>query len=567
MTEEAPADMRRSPHHVLAILALLLAGLTDMAIAELPPRTPLDDYIDKPDASYRWQIANETHRDGVRSFVIDMVSQIWLSSAEVDRPEWRHWLILSIPDGIATDVALLYIGGGRNGAEPPTAANQRMDAIARATGTVVAELRMVPNQPLMFHGDGMSRSEDDLIGYTWDQYLQTGNATWLARNPMVKSAVRAMDTVTAVMALPAQGSRPVTRFVVAGGSKRGWTTWLTGAVDRRVVAIVPIVIDVLNADVSMRHHFAAYGFWGVSIGNYVDHRIMTRLSDPRLADLYRVVDPYYYRHRLTMPKLIINAAGDQFFLPDSSRFYFAELRGESYLRYVPNADHSLDGTDATDSLIAFVTLIKEGRKPPQLSWTHSPDGTLLALPADKPTEVLLWQMTNPKARDFRVETSGRGYTSTPVVADVDGLYRVHVPVPSTGWTAYFLEFRYDVGAATPLKLTTDVTITPDTLPFADKAPDLAPSITWICTVGDSADAVRIAADSMQFFRDAPFASHGIESLAEANRVYLNWEPVGNIYEGRDALKNYLATKECQSIDYQLESGPGITLPPVGPVPR
>jgi len=68
-----------------------------------------------------------------------------------------------------------------------------------------------------------------------------------ARLPMTKSAVRAMDTVTAFLG----SSREVTsggRFVVAGGSKRGWTTWTTAAVDKRVVGIIPIVIDVLNIE-------------------------------------------------------------------------------------------------------------------------------------------------------------------------------------------------------------------------------------------------------------------------------------------------------------------------------
>ena len=176
---------------------------------------------------------------------------------------------------------------------------------------------------------------------------------------MVKSAVRAMDTITAVLAAR-EAPIEVDRFVVAGGSKRGWTTWLTGAVDPRVIAIAPIVIDVLNADISMRHHFAAYGFWAPSIGNYVDHGIMERMDEPRLAELYRLVDPYHYRHRLTMPKYIINASGDQFFLPDSSQFYLRDLRGETYLRYVPNADHGLDGSDALAGLVAFHGLMATG---------------------------------------------------------------------------------------------------------------------------------------------------------------------------------------------------------------
>ena len=313
--------------------------------ADLPAETALDQYVQEPDDSYRWEIVRETAVDGGRLVVVDMVSQTWRTKQDVDRPEWQHWVTMAIPAEVRSEIGFLFIGGGRNGREAPDGPSDRVAQIAQATGTVVAELGMVPNQPLVFHNDGQKRVEDDLIGYTWDQFLKTGDVTWPARNPMVKSAVRAMDTMTAVMASETGGKHTVDKFVVAGGSKRGWTTWLTGAVDPRVVGIVPIVIDVLNVNVSMRHHFAAYGFWAPSVGDYVKHRIMERMEHPRLADLYHLVDPFYYRHRLTMPKLVLNAAGDQFFLPDSSQFYWDDLKGPKSLRYVPNADHGLRGSD------------------------------------------------------------------------------------------------------------------------------------------------------------------------------------------------------------------------------
>ena len=248
-------------------------GLATVAISqELPRRTALDDYIQKPDDSYSWKIASTKESDGIKTIIIDMVSQNWRTKADVDRTEWRHWLTVSIPQHVTSDIGMLLIGGGYNG--EGARANKRAEVIARATNSVVAELGMVPNQRLMFHNDGKMRTEDDLIGYTSDQFLKTGDPSWPARNPMVKSAVRALDTMTAVMASEEGGRRTLDRFVVAGGSKRGWTTWLTGAVDDRVVAIIPLVIDVLNTEDSMKHHFAAYGFWAPNVGNYVEHQIM-----------------------------------------------------------------------------------------------------------------------------------------------------------------------------------------------------------------------------------------------------------------------------------------------------
>ena len=49
---------------------------------------------------------------------------------------------------------------------------------------------------------------------------------------------------------------------------------------------------------------------------------MDQLDTPAFQKLMEIEDPYSYRDRLTMPKLIVNAAGDQFFLPDSSQLLF-----------------------------------------------------------------------------------------------------------------------------------------------------------------------------------------------------------------------------------------------------
>ena len=78
---------------------------------------------------------------------------------------------------------------------------------------------------------------------------------------MTKAAVRAMDTITSFAASKNGGAHTVNRFVVAGASKRGWTTWTTAAVDPRVVAIVPMVIDALHVVPSFQHHYRVYGFW------------------------------------------------------------------------------------------------------------------------------------------------------------------------------------------------------------------------------------------------------------------------------------------------------------------
>jgi PhoPQ-activated pathogenicity-related protein len=458
--------------------------------------TALDRYIAKPDPTYAWQVVKQIPGNPMTQYVIDLKSQTWRNDKDVNQTVWQHWLIIVKPEKVTSDTAFLYITGGRNGGDPPKSADSLVLQIAEATHSVVAELRMVPNQPLVFHHDGVGRKEDDLIAYTWDQYLKTGDDTWPARLPMTKSAVRAMDCIQEFLASEQGGKQRIAKFVVAGGSKRGWTTWCTAAVDKRVVAAVPIVIDCIHVPPSMQHHIAAYGFYAQSVGDYFQHKIMQRSHDPKLADLYAIEDPYSYRDRLTMPKFIVNASGDQFFCPDSSQFYFDDLKGEKYLRYVPNTDHSLKNSDALQSIIAFYWTVLNAKPRPKYSWTFEKDGSIRVLAsaagsplstrfggrgdggeggmAPKLKEVVLWQANNPKARDFRVEKIGRAYTRSVLSPQSDGSYVGKIESPAQGWTAFFVEMSFDVGAPVPLKLSTAVRVLPDRLPFADLDPAQAP---------------------------------------------------------------------------------------------
>jgi PhoPQ-activated pathogenicity-related protein len=167
---------------------------------------------------------------------------------------------------------------------------------------------------------------------------------------------------------------------------------------------------------------------------------------------------------------MLNSAGDQFFLPDSSQFYFDQLPGEKHLRYVPNSDHSLRQTDAMASLIAFYHGLLTNTARPEFSWRFE-DGGVRVETSSKPAAVKLWKATNPRHRDFRLESVGPIYESVALEADSDGAFVAQVPEPASGWTAFFVELTYPSGLDKfPFKFTTPVKVVPDRYPHPEPVP-------------------------------------------------------------------------------------------------
>jgi PhoPQ-activated pathogenicity-related protein len=462
----------------ISVIAAVAAAVMTFPISAAPQQstarahasagTALDRYVEAPDPNFSWKVARQLPAEGLTATMLDMTSQKWLTEEEVERPLWTHWITVVRPEKVTSDIALLFITGGSLDRQPPSAASAWLVDAAKNTGTITAELRLVPNQPVVFKDDPehKKRSEDDFIAYTWNKYLRTGDEKWPARLPMTKSAVRAMDAVAQFAASPDGGGNKVTRFVVSGASKRGWTTWTTAAVDNRVIAIVPAVIDMLNVEPSFVHHYRAYGKWSEAVKDYEQQGIMDWMGTKEFRALMKIEEPFEYRDRLTMPKFLVNASGDQFFLPDSSQFYFDELKGEKHVRYVPNASHSLEKSDALESVEAFYEEIVKNTPRPQIKWSFEKDGSIKVVAKDRPDTAVVWQATNPDARNFRQDTIGNAYSSSPLTPSGPNTWVARVKPPAKGWTAFFVELTFSNGGKYPYKETSGVRVLPDTLPYA-----------------------------------------------------------------------------------------------------
>jgi len=340
---------------------------------------------------------------------------------------------------------------------PAHLAGEMLNLLAQRAGTITAVLTKVPNQPLY---DG--RKEDSLIAYTFDQYLKTGDETWPLLFPMVKSAIRGMDAVQALA--EKEFDQRIEKFVVAGASKRGWTTWLTGAVDPRVKAIAPMVIDMLNMKAQLQWAEKCYGKQSEQISDYTDLDLHRRMDDPPMQKLRSWVDPYSYRDRYTMPKLLLLGTNDPYWVVDSLRHYWNDLPEPKLVFQTPNAGHNLGGAkEAIQTLAAWFQMIADGQELPRVEWKLNPGSSGpagLSVKANQTAKkVRLWT-AHSDDRDFRDEK----WTSQDLEMKPGSTQAAaEVAVPEKGFTAFMAEIELTSPTGDAYKLSTQVQVTPDSV--------------------------------------------------------------------------------------------------------
>jgi len=434
-----------------ALVALLACVGAIAAEAQTAPGTAADalaNYVAKPDDVFEWHVQKRYSSPDASVVELHFESQRWQGEP------WKHQLLLIRPKRVADEGrAIFIIGGGRwrdeyeaaTGEEPLPEDADLFTAIANVLKTTVVVLGQVPYQPLF----GMT--EDRLIAHTFERYLTTGDSEWPLLLPMVKSVVRAFDASSA--ASEREWGKPLDRFTVIGGSKRGWTTWLTAAVDRRVTAIAPIVIDALNMERHFPHQTEAWGAPSASIQPYTDLGLDRILASPEGADLREIVDPYTYRDRLTLPKLVILATNDQYFPLDSANLYFGGLRGPKYLLYLPNEPHSVKHYgNVVRGLRALHEASGGGEPLPRVDWEYrAADGGLtLCIDAKGARALHVWRADSTD-RDFR-DAQWQDVVATRRSRGAFVLER-----PTEGYAAIFGEMRFGA-ALKAFSLSTGLTV-------------------------------------------------------------------------------------------------------------
>lgn len=409
----------------------LLAVATALVASVTSAHADLLEYVRKPDPSYAWKKLREDKVDGGTIHSLALTSQTWQSIP------WTHQLTVYEPkELIHPDAVLLFVTGGSMDRQPKPEDHLLPLGLAKLCGARVALLPQVPNQPLLG-----GRKEDDLITETFVRYLETKDENWPLLFPMAKSAVKAMD---AVQELGREQGKPVARFVVTGASKRGWTTWLTGIVDDRVVAIAPMVIPTLNFRKQIPHQKEYFGAFSEQIEDYVRRGLLKELDDPERSKLWTMVDPFSYLDRLAnKPILMINGTNDRYWTLDSVNLFWDDLPRAKYVVYAPNSGHNLKPNIeyATNGIGAFFRMAISGRPMPKLTWEYVPTangGVRLEVRSEQKPKSIVVLGAHGESNDLREanwEPLGR-------IEGAQGAFSVDPP--SQGTSALFADVTYEI---------------------------------------------------------------------------------------------------------------------------
>lgn len=475
-------------------------------------------YMDIPDASFSWKadftpFKNDTKHQ-LLHYRMKLNSLQWLTEAEVTPSQWTHDVVVIRPYIPLPGKAMLWIEGCANNEDFEVECYQRdislVADLAQSTGMMVFILFHVPNQPSVFASDPDQGKlmEDRLVSFSWNTFMTRAQnrPDWIAYFPMAKASLRCLDAGEGYSKdLVAMGmlTQPITKWYIFGMSKRGAATWFLTAYlgarqPHRIIGSAPVVFEALNfKEVVLESMPAKLGGFTHVLSPY-RASIPFLLEDQKLEALSRHIDlttPWYHKGLTAVPKYVVSAALDEFFMLGNDRYWYDQLENKHRL-IVPHADHIfiLDIDWLYKGVAAHATALVSGVGLPFVLETVDYKAQTITMCSEvKPTQSVLYSASpNPQTiprLDFRMLKppiadnclppatltdkkciSIAEWQTDPIeVKFVNGLWCAHhhqTNIPSDTWIASYIVFSFDEKSPKGNGVyTTPVMILPDHYPF------------------------------------------------------------------------------------------------------
>ncbi|MCX7941973.1 MAG: PhoPQ-activated pathogenicity-related family protein [Dictyoglomaceae bacterium] len=319
-----------------------------------------------------------------KMFLFNIFSQVWRGIP------WRHDLLIITPLKYETDIVFIYLTGG----------SFRFDRgllgqavkLANVTKIPVVVIYDIPNQPLFGY------TEDNLMAYTFEKFMETEDSTWILLYPMVKTVS------TSLTFLNEYFKNNNISFIVGGVSKRGWTGWLSAVCDKRIKAIVPSSINLLNLEKHMELQIEEFGNYSQELEPYVKRGLTKeKVEEEKARKLLKIIDPFYYIDDLKIPKYILVGSNDPYWPITAGKLYFPELLGEKFYIAMPNVGHTPNERFIESYIMAYLG-IKENFFPPKIITKYKKVNNKIIfevkLEGYSSGEISLWYAEN-NSKDFR----------------------------------------------------------------------------------------------------------------------------------------------------------------------
>jgi len=299
----------------------------------------------------------------------------------------------------------------------------------------------------------------------------------------------------------------------------------------KILAIAPVVPIVPDIHKDVHRMWQSYNAFTFAFQPYIDADLMGLMDDPRMLEIFQIVDPINFIDRLEkIPKFFFVSSDDEFMSMDWTNLgYYDAMKGEKHLLIKSNAEHSM-ATGLYTVMSIYGTMVRSFaagiEKRPTINYEYNKENGHLSaiIPRDQaqPSHVKLkyGETISTERRDFRwmvqsnefsginctfpyiplsatqkeeystmynLEGSHQDLCFQPIIwrhktlhkshetADGDAVYTHAPPTPRDGhWMGYYIEVTFPGDTPQGIKVfqnefveSTPGYTWPDTLPFDD----------------------------------------------------------------------------------------------------